>query len=112
MRAGRPGARNTSRTFPANSSGLNGFWRKWAPALSRWWDAMVSSVYPDMNRAFIPGHLFDRRATNSGPLVCGITTSVTTRWMCACSRSQMRSASPALAACITRYPYRFNMATV
>ena len=60
-----------------------------------------SGVDPAWARAFIAGFTEARRSASWRPLMCGITTSVSRRWIVAGNCSQIRNASPAFDASST-----------
>ena len=56
----------------ARSCIRNGFCRNLAPGRRNPWRTMASSVYPDMNRTFIPLSRGDRETATSWPPMFGI----------------------------------------
>ncbi len=72
---------------------MNGFWSHAVSGVisARW--TLVRSGYPDMHSTFSPGRRAVSRRANSGPLICGITTSVINRWMGPGCSAPSRSAS-------------------
>ena len=84
----------TSRTLAARAFGANGFWRSFSSPSDAHSRSCESSEYPEMNSVLSPGKVSRRRLANSTPLIFGITTSVTIRWIGPWCRSQVNRASP------------------
>jgi serine/threonine protein kinase len=80
-------------TFRARASGVNGFCRNAASRASTPSGAESFVLLPDTKRTFASGHARANRRANSGPVMSGMETSVTTRWTGEAYCLWMRSAS-------------------
>ena len=69
---------------------------------------MALLVYPDMNSTFIDGRDDANRSDSSTPLMSGITTSVSIRWIVPRNREHRAMASPPPDASRTWYPCRWS----
>src|SRR5713101_4656654 len=74
-----PGLSSTSRTVRASCSGRNGLVRSVIPGPSTPCQRSASAVYPDRYSTFRPGQTPLIESASWGPLMLGITTSVTRR---------------------------------
>lgn len=75
-----PGSR-TSLTLFSRAAKVKGFCKNAVPGSKTPWWTMALSGYPDMNSTFVSGRTLASRSANSRPLICGMITSVTIRWI-------------------------------
>src|SRR6185503_17018028 len=72
---------STSRIFCSRRSGVNGFWIKSTSGSRTPWLTITLSVYPEAYSTRTSGRMRSSSFARSAPLIAGITTSVSSKWI-------------------------------